>query len=102
MQLLKIANRMFNGCSQVHKPENPFKELLLAYELANNQRFVIHKFISQRAKAKKLLQAYELMNNFALKKRIINLLLNKITSYFARALKTKLEHLRVTFLFCAN
>jgi hypothetical protein len=32
MQLLKIAKRMFNGCSQVHKPENPFKEMLLAYE----------------------------------------------------------------------
>jgi hypothetical protein len=77
MQLLKEKKPNTDGCSQVHKSENTWNAGLKTYELANNRRSFIHKFISHRIDSVFVIVAYKLMNKFAMKKkRIINLLIN--------------------------
>lgn len=103
MQLLIEKPPNAKGCSQVHKSANTWNAVLKTYELANNRRSFIHKFISQRINSAFIIMAYKLMNKFAMKKkRIINLLLNEKKPRFAQALKNKRQGLKVTFLFCAN
>ena len=103
MQLLTENNANTNGCSQVHKSGNLWNVLLKTYELANNPRSFIHKFISHRTNSRFIVKAYKLMNKFAMKKKgIINLLINGAKARFAQTLKINSEGLKVTFLFCAN
>lgn len=103
MQLLIEKPPNAKGCSQVHKSVNAWNVVLKTYELANNRRSFIHKFISHRINSAFIIVAYKLMNKFAMKKkRIINLLLNEAKPRFAQALKNKLQGLKVTFSFCAN
>jgi hypothetical protein len=103
MQLLIENTVKTKGCSQVHKSENIWNVISKTYELANNRRSFIHKFISHRISSTFIVVAYKLKNKFALKKkRIINLLINGTKSRFARALEINSESLKVTFLFCAN
>jgi hypothetical protein len=95
MQLLNIVKNGGTGCSQVHKQAREFEDFEGAYELVNNRRSLIHKFISKRISARYLLSAYELMNNFALKKeKIIFLLINGIKSHLVSALRLNLSSSR--------
>ena len=103
MQLLVEKPPNAKGCSQVHKSANTWNAVPKTYELANNRRSFIHKFISHRINSAFIIMAYKLMNKFAMKKKgIINLLINGAKARFAQTLKINSEGLKVTFLFCAN